>query len=61
MNPPNAKRLRRLAPACWVGIAVAMASLLGGGWRSPSDPPLREISWPSDAQWIRTGDELQAT
>lgn len=61
MNLPNAKRQLRFAPAFWVGLAVAMASLLGGEWRDPSDPPLREISWPGDAQWIRTSDELQAT
>jgi 4-amino-4-deoxy-L-arabinose transferase-like glycosyltransferase len=61
MNLLNAKYTRRLAPAFWVGIAVAIACLLGGEWWRPSDPPLREIHWPTDAQWIRTNDELQTT
>ena len=61
MNLAPAKRMRRFAPACWVGLAVAVACLLGGEWWRPSDPPLRKIDWPADAQWIRTADELQAT
>lgn len=61
MTPPTTQRQRRLAPAFWVGIAVAVATLLAGEWWRPSAPPLREIVWPADAQWIRTHDNLQAT
>ena len=60
MNP-LATHKRRSSPAFWVGLAVAMAILLGGEWWGPYEPPLREIAWPTDAQWIRTADELQAT
>ncbi|MFD2256053.1 ArnT family glycosyltransferase [Luteolibacter algae] len=53
--------LLKLWPAIWIGLAVAMAVLLGGEWWKPYDPPVREVVWPADARWIRTADDLQST
>ena len=52
---------RTMAPSLWVGLAVALAVLVCGEWWRPSDPPLAESAWPSEAVWIRTGDPLQTT
>jgi hypothetical protein len=44
-----------------VGLTVALLIILAGEWWQAADPPLRRSDWPSEAQWIRTSDEIQST